>query len=164
MAIPILSVVAGILALVTAGERIGMIAGGVVLVLLTAVRVPESIRSRASGWTRRRAGSGAGAGADSMMVVAPAGQCSWRRRGGSADRVQDGQRSSRRAYRGARPPAGSRSHRPADRNQQVNERARRSAVTVGLSGDRVDAEQPRPDQGAAVRRRQQKRANHADGP
>lgn len=49
MAIPILSVVAGILALVTAGERIGMIAGGVVLILLTAVRVLESIRSRASG-------------------------------------------------------------------------------------------------------------------
>lgn len=49
MAIPILSVVAGVLALVTAGERIGMIAGGVVLVLLTAVRVLESIRSRASG-------------------------------------------------------------------------------------------------------------------
>lgn len=49
MAIPILSVVAGVLALVTAGERIGMVAGGVVLVLLTAVRVLESIRSRASG-------------------------------------------------------------------------------------------------------------------
>ncbi|AMV17563.1 ABC transporter permease [Planctomyces sp. SH-PL14] len=49
MAIPILSVVAGVLALVTAGERIGIIAGGVVLVLLTAVRVLESIRSRASG-------------------------------------------------------------------------------------------------------------------
>ena len=49
VAIPILSVVAGVLALVTAGERIGMIAGGVVFCLLTAVRVLESIRSRASG-------------------------------------------------------------------------------------------------------------------
>lgn len=48
-AIPIFSLVAGMLALITAGERVGLVAGGVVLVLLTTVRVWESIRSRASG-------------------------------------------------------------------------------------------------------------------